>query len=112
MSDIKYTRKHSLPVSEAKRIAQKTADDLAKEYDLVSEWDGDTLHFHRAGVEGRMRVTDSQIDLAVKLGFLLKPFKAKFEQHIERHLDELLDSAKLAHAAAKAPAKKGGRQKA
>jgi putative polyhydroxyalkanoate system protein len=112
MSDIKYTRKHSLPLAQAKKIAQKTADDLAREYDLVSRWEGDTLHFHRAGVEGQMRVTDSQIDLAVKLGFLLKPFKAKFEQHIERHLDELLDQAKSAHAAAKAPAKKGGKSKA
>jgi putative polyhydroxyalkanoate system protein len=112
MSDIKYTRRHDLPLAQAKKIAQKTADDLAEEYDLVSEWNGDTLHFHRAGVEGHMRVTDSQIELNVKLGFLLKPFKAKFEQHIERHLDELLDKAKSTHASAKAPAKKGGRGKA
>lgn len=112
MSDIKYTRKHSLPLAQAKKIVQKTADDLAQEYDLVSEWDGDTLHFHRAGVEGHMRVTDSHIDLNVKLGFLLRPFKAKFEQHIERHLDELLDEAKSARAAAKAPAKKSGKTRA
>lgn len=112
MSDIKYTRKHSLPLAQAKKIAQKTADDLAEEYDLVSEWEGDTLHFHRAGVEGHMHVTDSHIDLNVKLGFLLRPFKARFEQHIEHHLDELLDRAKPSHAPAKAPAKKGGRGRA
>jgi putative polyhydroxyalkanoate system protein len=112
MSDIKYTRRHSLPLAQAKRIVQKTADDLAKEYDLVSEWEDDTLHFHRAGVEGHMRVTASQIDLNVKLGFLLRPFKAKFEQHIERHLDELLDRAGSSNASAKVPAKKGGKGKA
>ncbi len=107
MSDIKYVRKHSLPLAQAKKIAQKTADDLAEEYDLVSEWEDDTLHFHRSGVNGHMRVTPSEIDLDVKLGFLLKPFKAKFEQHIERHLDELLDAApvKAAKAAAKPAAK-------
>jgi putative polyhydroxyalkanoate system protein len=99
MSDIKYVREHSLPLKQAKQIAQKTADDLADEYDLVSEWEGDTLHFHRSGVEGHMHVTPSEIALDVKLGFLLRPFKAKFEQHIERHLDELLAAAPTKPAA-------------
>jgi putative polyhydroxyalkanoate system protein len=99
MSDIKYVREHSLPLKQAKQIAQKTADDLADEYDLVSEWEGNTLHFHRSGVEGHMHVTPSEIALDVKLGFLLRPFKAKFEQHIERHLDELLAAAPTKPAA-------------
>lgn len=108
MSDIKYVRTHSLPLKQAKAIAQKTADDLAEEYDLVSEWEGDTLHFHRSGVEGHMHVTTEEIALNVKLGFLLRPFKAKFEQHIERHLDELLDAPKLAKASAKPASGKSG----
>jgi putative polyhydroxyalkanoate system protein len=112
MSDIKFTRRHGLTLAQAKKIAQKAADDLAAAYDLASEWEGDTLHFHRAGVEGRMHVTDSHIDLDVKLGFLLRPFKASFEQHIERHLDELLTQPKSTPAAASAPAKKRGRGKA
>jgi putative polyhydroxyalkanoate system protein len=111
MSDIKYVRTHSLPLKQAKAIAQKTADDLAEEYDLVSEWEGDTLYFHRSGVEGHMRVTPEEIALDVKLGFLLRPFKAKFEQHIERHLDELLDAPKLVKAAAKPAAGKSGAAK-
>lgn len=111
MSDIKYVRQHSLSMKDAKKVAQKTADDLADEYNLVSEWEGDTLHFHRSGVEGHMHVTAREIDLSVKLGFLLRPFKAKFEQHIERHLDELLAAAKPVKVAAKA-AKGAGKRKA
>ncbi len=110
MSDIKYVRQHSLSLKEAKKVAQQTADDLADEYGLKSEWNGDTLHFHRSGVEGHMHVNTSQIDLNVKLGFLLKPFKAKFEQHIERHLDELLNHAKPAKATAKSAAKSGSKK--
>ncbi len=106
MSDIKYVRSHSLTLKQAKAIAQKTADDLAAEYDLHSEWDGDTLHFHRSGVEGKMAVSTDEIALDVKLGFLLKPFKAKFEQHIERHLDELLAAAPTARSAKASPAGK------
>jgi putative polyhydroxyalkanoate system protein len=105
MSDIKYLRQHSLSLKDAKKVAQKTADDLAEEYDLKSEWNGDTLNFHRSGVEGHMHVTDKHIDLSVKLGFLLRPFKSKFEQHIERHLDELLNHAKPARIATKSAAK-------
>jgi putative polyhydroxyalkanoate system protein len=106
MSDIKYLRQHSLSLKDAKKVAQKTADDLAEEYDLQSEWEGDTLHFHRSGVEGHMYVTDKHIDLNVKLGFLLRPFKSKFEQHIERHLDELLNHAKPSRTAAKSTGRK------
>jgi putative polyhydroxyalkanoate system protein len=109
MSDIKYRRPHSLSLAQAKKVAQKTADDLAQEYDLVSEWEGDTLHFRRSGVDGQLAVTPAEIRLDVRLGFLLRPFKARFEQHIERHLDELLAAAGSRPAAgrkADAPAAK------
>jgi putative polyhydroxyalkanoate system protein len=113
MSEIKYKREHHLSIRDAKKIAQKAADDLGKEYDLVSEWEGDTLHFHRSGVDGHMHVTPHYIDLNVKLGFLLRPFKSAFEHHIERNLDALLAASPKEGAtkAAKA-AKKGSKRKA
>jgi putative polyhydroxyalkanoate system protein len=109
MSEIKYKRHHHLSLKDAKKIAQKTADDLAEEYSLVSEWEGDTLHFHRLGVDGHMHVTESYIDLNVKLGFLLRPFKSAFEHHIERNLDALLAAKPKTAVAAKA-AKKTSRK--
>jgi putative polyhydroxyalkanoate system protein len=112
MSEIRYKREHHLSIREAKKIAQKAADDLGKEYDLVSEWEGDTLHFHRSGVDGHMHVTAHYIDLNVKLGFLLRPFKSAFEHHIERNLDALLAAAPKTAVAAKAAKKAPGRKKA
>jgi len=109
MSEIKYKREHHLSIREAKKIARKAADDLGREYDLVSEWEGDTLHFHRSGVDGHMHVTAHYIDLNVKLGFLLRPFRSAFEHHIERNLDSLLATSpkeKAAKAAKKAPGRK------
>ncbi len=105
MADIKYVRAHSLPLDQARQIAQQTADDLAEEYNLVSEWDGDTLHFHRSGVEGQMQVTSRQIALEVKLGFLLRPFKSAFEMHIENQLEQRLGGAAAAADTAKTAAK-------
>jgi putative polyhydroxyalkanoate system protein len=93
MADIHVVRKHRLTVAQAKKIAQKTADDLASEYDLQSEWQGDTLKFSRSGVNGAMAVSASEIRLDVKLGLLLGAFKSKIEDHIEHRLDELLIAA-------------------
>jgi hypothetical protein len=44
-----------------------------------------------------MSVTESEIDLEVTLGFLLKAFKAKFVEHIEHNFDTLLAKAHAAH---------------
>lgn len=112
MSEIRYKREHHLSVKEAKKVAQKAADDLGREYDLVSEWDGDTLHFHRSGVDGHMHVTAHYIDLNVKLGFLLRPFKSAFEHHIERNIDTLLAATPKTAAAKGAKAAKKSTRKA
>jgi putative polyhydroxyalkanoate system protein len=111
MSDIKMIKFHALPIAKARELVQKAADNLGKEYDLTSEWHGDALHFHRAGVQGQMKVTGSEIHLDVTLGFLLKPFKAKFVEHIEHNFDHLLAGAeKSGKAKPKATAAKAARK--
>ncbi|HUL67067.1 MAG TPA: polyhydroxyalkanoic acid system family protein [Burkholderiaceae bacterium] len=106
MPDIKMIKYHSLPLAQARALVQKTADDLAAEYGLSSRWVGDSLHFRRSGVEGMMRVNESEIDLEVTLGFLLKAFKSKFVERIEHSFDTLLAKA---HSADKSAAKKPAR---
>jgi len=96
MSDIKFVRPHSLSMAKAKTLVQKTVDGLAGEYGLTSEWHGNTLRFHRSGVEGEMHVGDPEIRLHVTLGLLLKPFKAKFVDHIERRFNKLLPKREAA----------------
>ena len=90
MSDINLVRSHALSITNAKALAQKAADGLAREYNLESEWRGNTLRFHRSGVDGQMLVTDWKIELDVTLGLLMRPFKAKFVDRIEHDLDKLL----------------------
>ena len=86
-------------------MVQKAADGLAKEYNLESEWHRNTLRFHRSGVDGKMLVSDSKINLDVTLGLLMKPFKAKFVDRIEHDLDKLLAEQEPA-VPAKRPNKK------
>jgi len=90
MPDIKLVRPHRLPIPEARARVQQAADELASEYDLTSDWEGNTLRFHRPGVEGQMHVTASEIRLDVTLGFLFKAFKGKLNEHLERNLDKWL----------------------
>lgn len=107
MSDIRVVRSHALPIVKARALAQKAADALAAEYNLASEWHGNTLRFHRSGVDGEMHVTASEIQLEVTLGFLLKAFKGKLVEHIERNFDKLMPGS-----AAATPAKKAAKSAA
>ena len=109
MSDIKLVRTHSMPIAKARALAEKAAAALAAEYDLSHEWHGNSLHFHRSGVDGRMHVTASEIQLDVKLGLLLRAFKGKLLHYIERELDQLLP-AKQAETPAKKTTKKTPRR--
>jgi putative polyhydroxyalkanoate system protein len=105
MSDINLVRSHSLSIAKAKALVQRAADGLATEYDLESEWHGNSLRFHRSGVDGQMLVTDSEIELNVTLGLLMKPFKGTFVDRIGHDLDKLL-AEKEPGAQTKKPAKK------
>jgi len=103
MSDISLTKKHALPMAKARALVQEAADGLAAEYNLKSEWLGDTLRFQRSGIQGVISVLAAEIQLEVTLGFLLKPFRGKFVENIDRNFDKLLDDA---HKAAPKPAGK------
>lgn len=107
MADIEFVKHHSLTVAKARALVQRTADGLAGKYGLTSEWRGNTLHFHRSGVEGEMHVTDSEVHLHMTLGLLLHAFKGTFIEHIERSFDELL-AKQSPRRTSKKPGRKDG----
>ena len=105
MANIHITRQHSMPLKKARDAANDFAKRLDEKFELTHEWDGDTLHFERAGVSGTLALTKADITIDVKLGFLLSAFAGKFEGHIHDNLDQLFGAAKPAATKA-APAKK------
>jgi putative polyhydroxyalkanoate system protein len=90
MTDILITRTHGMTLKQAKAAAQEVADELAEQYEVESEWQGNTLNFRRTGVDGCLKVSAKQMTIEVKLGFLLAAFKSTFEQNINKRLDKLL----------------------
>jgi putative polyhydroxyalkanoate system protein len=88
MADIEVQRDHALGLKKAKAAAQKVADEMAENFDMESEWEGNTLHFSRSGVSGELTVTKNSVQMNAKLGFLLTAFKPKIEAQIEKNFDE------------------------
>lgn len=82
MADISITQTHHLTHKKAKDAAQKVADQMAEEYGMTSEWDGDVLVFKRHGVSGTLTVSADQARLEIKLGLLLKAFAPTIEAKV------------------------------
>lgn len=87
MAQISIRRTHGVGLAGAKVAAQKVADDLSQRYGIQSRWEGDVLSFSRSGVEGKLRVSDQDVTLDAKLGFMLSAFRGAIEEHVNEGFD-------------------------
>jgi putative polyhydroxyalkanoate system protein len=90
MSHINICRAHRLSLEQARQSAETIAIQLDEKFQLDYYWKGSTLYFERAGVNGYMDVEPTEIRIHARLGFLLTPFKPRFEQAIHSYMDKLL----------------------
>ena len=110
MADIVLKRTHHLGLKGARMAADKMIAKLDQQFNLSGDWQGNTLHFDRPGVSGRLAVSDSEMQLEVTLGFLLKAMKGPIERAVHEQLDKVLTEAQTpaatpTAASAKAPVK-------
>ncbi|HJV73269.1 MAG TPA: polyhydroxyalkanoic acid system family protein [Noviherbaspirillum sp.] len=82
MAHISITQAHKLTHRKAKAAAQKVADQMAEEYDIVSEWVEDALVFKRSGVSGKLTLSEQHARLDIKLGLLLAAFAPTIEAKV------------------------------
>ena len=108
MADISIRRTHQLGLKGAHAAANKMVTKLDQKFNLSGDWEGNTLHFERPGVNGRLTISDTDMKLEVTLGFLLKMMKGPIEQAVHEQLEQVLGdvSAKAAPSARKPAAKK------
>ena len=66
MSHIKMHREHNLDHEHARRAAEEIAAHLNERFTLDYRWEGDSLHFKRSGVDGRLNVLPSEVAITVK----------------------------------------------
>ena len=88
MHAIDIKRSHNLELAKAKKKVQKVANHIAEKFDVDCEWNGNTLSFHRAGVDGHIKVNPKSIHVFADLGFFLSALKSPIEREINRYLDE------------------------
>jgi putative polyhydroxyalkanoate system protein len=108
MADIDLKRVHNLGIKAARHAADEMAADLGKKFGLSGGWTGNTHHFDRPGVTGSLHLTEKDLHLTVKLGFLLKALRGPLEAAIVRELDTLFAK----HAGTKGEAGKAHAKKA
>ena len=92
MADISIIQDHKLTPKKAKAAAQKVADQMAEEFDMAVEWEGDTLTFKRSGVSGTLTLLGKQAQLDITLGFMLKAFSAKIEEQVSKNMTKVFAS--------------------
>lgn len=88
MSTIEINAHHRLKKKAAQDAADSLANDLAQKFDIEYGWDGDAIHFERAGVSGSITVSKSEIRIEAQLGFLLMMLKGRIEDEIRQYLQE------------------------
>lgn len=88
MSDIVVRRTHKMTIKKARAAAEDIAAKLDEEFDLDYECDGDVLAFRRPGVTGHLAVAKREVEISVRLGFLLLPLRGRIESEIHAFFDE------------------------
>jgi putative polyhydroxyalkanoate system protein len=88
MATISIRRKHGQTLQQARALVDKTATSMGKKFGLSSEWEDDTLHFKRSGVDGTIQVTHTDIVVHATLGFLAGAMKPTIEREINAQLDK------------------------
>ncbi len=89
MAEISIIQEHAMTPTKAREAAQKVADQLAEEYDLETEWEGDVLYFERSGVHGSLTLEGTQAQMYIKLGFLMSAFASTIEHKVAENMRKI-----------------------
>jgi putative polyhydroxyalkanoate system protein len=88
MSEIVVTRDHGMSMKKARQAAEHVAAELAEEFDIDYEWQGNRLDFTRTGVSGSITVDKKHVEVRARLGLLLSFLHHRIESEIHRFCDE------------------------
>ncbi|MGQ0802175.1 MAG: polyhydroxyalkanoic acid system family protein [Pseudomarimonas sp.] len=88
MPSIEIRRQHKKPLKDAKVAVEKVAEKIAERFDIEYEWQGNTLHFERSGVNGNIALSKGEVCVTANLSFFLGALKGPIEREIDRQIEQ------------------------
>ncbi|MCB1603682.1 MAG: polyhydroxyalkanoic acid system family protein [Xanthomonadales bacterium] len=90
MSSILIIHQHNCSKNEACQRAEHMLDDIANDYNLEIEHDGDgQIYFSGSGIQGEVEINQEEIHISASLGFLMLAFKPIISDKIKNKLEEI-----------------------
>jgi putative polyhydroxyalkanoate system protein len=87
MPSIEIRREHDKSISDAREAVERVARKIAERFDVDYNWDRNTLHFRRSGVDGHIALSKGLVHVTVNLGFLLMALRGPVEAEIHKAID-------------------------
>ena len=91
MADITIIQDHAMGMDDARAAAQKVADQMVIDYEMVAEWQDDVLNFKRTGFSGTLALTQGSAQLDITLGIMLKGFSKKIEEQVTKNMAKVFE---------------------
>ncbi|NDK37515.1 polyhydroxyalkanoic acid synthase [Pseudoxanthomonas gei] len=91
MPSIDIRHPHTKTPAQARKAVDGVAKKLSERFEFHHEWEGDTLHFKRSGVDGKIKLSPKSLHVTAQLGFMLSFLKDSIESEIKRVLGEKFD---------------------
>lgn len=90
MPKINLSRNHSLSPDVIKQRLTDLGSKLQEKYQAKTSWADDrTLNVKGPGVEGKLTIDTSKVDVALDIGFMLSPLKGKIEEALTKELEKV-----------------------
>src|SRR5690606_23604008 len=90
MADIDIQHPHSLPQPAAREAVEQAITRLGEKFGLDYRWEGETLHFRRSGVDGRIALQPGAVHVSATLGMLSWAMKGATGPGRRRRLQDRL----------------------
>ncbi|MET1024950.1 MAG: polyhydroxyalkanoic acid system family protein [Pseudoxanthomonas sp.] len=88
MSRIEIQHPHTQSPEQTRQALEEVAGKLSSRFGVDHHWEGDTLAFNGAGVDGRIAMQPDALHVTAELGFLMSAMKGPIESEIRRVLSE------------------------
>jgi putative polyhydroxyalkanoate system protein len=90
MAKILIRHEHSQPERVVREVLQRLTDELHKEYQITSVWNGHRIDFHRSGASGTLTLHPHSVEIEIKLNMMLSMFERKIRDVITGFCQENL----------------------